>query len=283
MAEQEMRTFRSRLNSLPLDLKIKLGEVSFQYGMLPTSRRDKIIELFNEYHIDFKNVGTGTNRHIVRYDGYVIKIALDMEGVADNKQEWVMAEKLAPHVAMANEISPGGHLLVSDYCPAFTTFYEMCLYRDSIRKILEAWSKQFLIGDVGIIDKNYANWGLNAQGKPVCIDYAYLFPVGMNIFSCICGNRGMVLDDSFSKYKCRVCGRTYRDTDLRMAITQEDRLKMFQNVQGLEMKEAVEKHPCDVQYRQKNLNPDYPDIYEVSMDVAEHLLATGQVSSYYDI
>ena len=89
---EEMRIFRSRLNTLPVDLKVKIGEVSFQKGMLATSRRDKVIELLTEYQIPFQNVGTGTNRHIVKYDGYVIKIALDREGVADNKQEWVMSE-----------------------------------------------------------------------------------------------------------------------------------------------------------------------------------------------
>jgi hypothetical protein len=282
MAQQELRTFRSRLNELPIDLKVALGEVSFQKGMTPTHRRDRIIDICNQYHLDFKNVGTGTNRHIIKYDRYVIKIALDREGIADNKQEWVMSDKLAPHVAMALDISKGGHLLMSEYCPAFTSYYEMNLYRDTIRKILTMWSKQFLIGDVGIVDKNYANWGVNSRGKPVCIDYAYLFPVGMNIFSCICGNRTMVLDDSFSKYKCPLCNREYSDAELRMTITQQERLKMFENVSGLEMRLPVEQHPCDVRYLQKNLNPDYPDIYEVTMDVAEHMLATGKIATFYD-
>ena len=282
MEQQEMRTFRSRLNSLPLELKIKLGEVSFQKGMLPTSRRDKIAELLSDYSIDFKNVGTGTNRHIIRYDGYVIKIALDKEGIADNKQEWVMADKLAPHVAMAYEISKGGHLLVSEYCPAFSSYYEMCLYREDIRKILMDWSKRFLIGDVGIVDKNYANWGLNSSGKPVCIDYAYLFPVSMNIFTCICGNKAMTLDDSFSKYRCVKCRREYSDAELRMMITQQERLKMFENIPGLEMHAAIEQHPVPKKFSMADLNPDYPDPYEVSMEVAQHLFATGQISSFYD-
>lgn len=279
---QEMRTFRSRLNSLPLDLKVKLGEVSFQKGMRPTSRRDKITELFTEYNIEFKNIGTGTNRHIVKYDGYVIKIALDKEGVADNKQEWVMSDKLAPNVAMAYEISSGGHLLVAEYAPAFTSYYEMCLYRESIKNILSDWSKQFLIGDVGIVDKNFANWGLNAAGRPVCIDYAYLFPVSMNIFTCICGSRAMTLDDSFSKYRCVKCKREYSDAELRMMITQKERLHMFENVSGLKMTLPEEEHPVDQKFIKQKLNPDYPDMYEVAMDVAQHLFATGQISSYYD-
>lgn len=279
---QEMRTFRSRLNSLPLDLKIKLGEVSFQKGLRPTTRRDMISDLFEQYNIEFKNIGTGTNRHIVKYDGYVIKIALDKEGIADNKQEWVMSDKLAPDVAMAYEISKGGHLLISEYAPAFTSYHEMCLYRESIKDILSRWSKQFLIGDVGIVDKNFANWGLNGAGCPVCIDYAYLFPVSMNIFTCICGSRAMSLDDSFSKYRCVKCRHEYSDAELRMMITQKERLKMFEDIPGLEMRLAEEQHPVDAKFVRKQQNPDYPDIYEVSMEVAQHLFATGQISSYYD-
>lgn len=281
MAQQELRTFRSRLNTLPIGLKEEIGEVTYQKGMTPTHRRDRIIDAFTKYGIDFKNVGTGTNRHIVKYDGFVIKIALDKEGIADNRQEWVMAEKLMPHVAMAYEISNGGRMLVADYCPAFTTYYEMSLYRDSIRPILAAWSKQFLIGDVGIVDKNYANWGLNHSGKPVCIDYAYLFPVSMNIFSCLCGNRSMNMNDTFSAYKCPVCQREYSDAELRMTITQQERLKMFEHVSGLKMKDPVEQHLCEIRYNQKNLNPDYPDMYEVAMDVAEHMFATGQIETFY--
>jgi len=281
--EQELRTFRSRLNSLPLEMKVKIGEVSFQKGMTPSHRRDRIIDIFEEYSIPFKNVGTGTNRHIVRYDGYVIKIALDKEGVADNKQEWVMSDKLAPHVATAFEISKGGHMLVAEYAPAFSNFYEMNIYRHTIHDILNDWSKRFLIGDVGIVDKNFANWGVNSRGKPVCIDYAYLFPVSMNIFRCLCGNRAMVMDDTFSRYRCPNCQRNYSDAELRMMITREERLKMFENIPGMEMRMEYEEHPVEKKYRPDNLNPDYPDIYEVTMDVVQRLFNEGQIASFYDV
>lgn len=272
--EQEMRTFRSRLNTLPLDLKEKLGEVSYQKGMLPTSRRDRINELLNEYSIDFMSLGTGTNRHIVKYDGFAIKIALDKEGIADNRQEWVMADKLAPDVAAAFEISKGGHLLVSEYAPAFISYGDMMLYRESIVKILTKWAKRFLIGDVGIIDKNYANWGINSRGKPVCIDYAYLFPTSMDIFRCICGNKAMAMDDTFSKYICTKCRREYSDAELRMMITQEERLQMFEKIPGLEMFKAEEQHLCEVTYHRENLNPDYPDPYQVAAGIAPYFMNT---------
>jgi len=268
MAEQELRRFRSRLNQLPLDLKVEIGEIAYQKGMRPTSRRDKIIELFDKYNVKVKNVGTGTNRHIVKYDQYVIKIALDKEGIADNKQEWVMSGHLAPDVAEALEISSGGHLLVSEYCPAFSTFFEMSTHRPEIEKILTKWSSKYLIGDIGIVGKNYANWGINTSGKPVCIDYAYVFPVGLNIFTCTCGKCSMTMDSTFSKYKCIFCKTEYNDAELRMSISQNERIRMFSNVSGIRMTEAIEEHLASKKLVDKKNIPEYPTVY----DSAEYFL-----------
>jgi len=279
----EMRPFRSRLNQLPIELKVKIGEVSFQKGMLATSRRDKVIELLTEYNIPFQNIGTGTNRHIVKYDGYVIKIALDREGVADNKQEWVMSDMLRPHVADAYEISQGGHLLVASYAPAFTSQHEMYSYRSTITKILTSWSDRYLLGDVGLTNVNYANWGLNQEGKPVCIDYAYIFPVSMNIFKCVnCGNKAMSLNSSFTEYTCMHCKRVYQDRELRSKISQQERLKLFENVKGIKLTKPVEEHPVDAQYIPIDTNPDLPDPYQTAVNAANHLMAMGKISTFFD-
>lgn len=280
----EMRQFRSRLNGLPLELKVRLGEVVFQKGMRASSRRDKVIELLTQYNVPFQNVGTGTNRHIIKYDGYVIKIALDREGVADNKQEWVMSELLKPHVAEAYEISKGGHLLVASYAPAFTSISEMLSYRSTIVGILQQWGSRYLLGDVGIVSTNYANWGINQQGKPVCIDYAYIFPVSMDLFKCVkCGSKAMSLNATFSEYKCTKCGQTYEDRTLRSKISQDERLRLFENVAGITMTHDIEMHPIEEKYIIPDDNPDLPDPYEVASNVAEHLLQTGQISSWDDL
>ena len=273
---KEEVTFRSRLMALPSDLRDALGEVALQKGMRATSRRDKINELFVQYGIDFKSVGTGTNRHVVKYDGFVIKIALDKEGIADNRQEWVMSEQLAPHVAQAFEISKGGNLLVAEYAPAFSSYPEMLLRRDSIVEILSEWCKRFLIGDVGIIDKNYANWGVNSAGKPVCIDYAYIFPVSMDLFRCVCGNKNMVMNSTFSEYRCPCCPRVYSDSSLRSTITQQERLRLFETIEGLEMTTPervmeIEVDPTEVY----NNNPDMPNLYQSALSVADLMMRRG--------
>ena len=262
----ELRSFRSRLMTLPKECRIKIGEVSYQKGMRATSRKNRVIEILKEYNIPFTEVGTGTNRFIVKYDGFALKIALDREGVADNKQEWVMSDMLSPNVATAYEISKGGHLLVATYAPAFTSYTEMSIYGTKIRKILDSWGSRFLLGDVGFNRVNYANWGL-LGGLPVCIDYAYIFPASMDLFKCICGCKRMKFtDDSYSSYKCAECGREYEDRDLRAKISQEDRLRLFNTVEGVEMHAPVEEHLVAAKYLPKDRNPDLPDPSKTIME-----------------
>lgn len=265
--EGELYTYRSRIMALPQECLEKIAEISFQKGMRATSRKNKVIEILNEYEIPFTEVGTGTNRFIVKYDGFALKIALDREGIADNKQEWVMSDMLAPNVAPAHEISKGGHLLVASYAPAFTSYTEMSIYGTKIRKILDQWGSRYLLGDVGFNRVNYANWGL-LGGLPVCIDYAYIFPASMDLFKCICGCKQMKFtDDSYSAYKCTECGREYEDRDLRAKISQDDRLRLFKNVEGIEMHSPIEQHIASAKYIPKINNPDAPDPYVSIMEV----------------
>lgn len=258
--------YRSRILDLPIDCLIDLGEIPYQKGMYPTSRKKKAVEILNKYNIPFTEVGTGTNRFIVKYDGFAMKIALDKEGIADNKQEWVMSGMLAPHVAPAHDISKGGHLLMASYAPAFTSYTEMSCHSVKIRKILGMWASRFLLGDVGFNRINYANWGM-LNGEPVCIDYAYIFPASMNLFQCCCGCKQMkFVDDTYSAYKCVECGREYEDRDLRAKISQEDRLRLFNNVEGVELHSSREKHAVLPKYIPKNTNPDRPDMYRATVD-----------------
>lgn len=272
MADSSLtKQFRSRLNALPLDLKCEIGEVPLQKGMRPTSRKEKVIEALKKYNIDYVEIGTGTNRFIIKYDGYAVKIALDREGIADNKQEYAICESLMPHVAYAHEISKGGHLLVASYCPAFTTHNEMWSHNGEIRRILSEWSKRYLLGDVGLTTYNYANWGLSPDGRPVCIDYAYIFPASFELFKCICGNKSMTLDGNFSEYKCTQCGHRYQDRELRAKISQQERMKLFSSASGITMVNEYENHEVDPKYIKYERKPDDPDPYDVAMTVTDHL------------
>lgn len=274
MVEVETKPFlfRSRLNQLPYELKVKLGEVSYQKQMFATQRKELVVKLLRDYDIEFTELGTGTNRFIVKYDGFALKIALDQEGVADNKQEMVMSALLKPYVATAHEISRGGHLLVATYAPAFTSFSEMRMHENTIRKILQGWASRYLLGDVGLTHINYANWGM-LNGKPVCIDYAYIFPVSMDIFECVCGNKDMKFTgNDFTTYQCTRCNTTYADRELRARISNEERLRLFSNVSanGIEMTKDMEEHEAPIP-PEKWINPSAPDPIEVMNAVVRHM------------
>ncbi len=272
LVDEYKRQFRSRLNSLPLEFKCEIGEIPLQKGLRATSRKEKVIELLQKYDIDYIEIGTGTNRFIVKYDGYALKIALDREGVADNMQEFSICEDLMPNVAYAYEISSGGHLLVADYCPAFTSQNEMWQHNSSIRKILQEWSKRYLLGDVGMTERTYANWGLAPGNRPVCIDYAYIFPSSMDQFECICGNKTMAFAGSdFSSYKCTVCGKVYEDRELRARISGEERIRLFKGTNGLKMTQEYQMFPVDSKYMKIDNNPDLPDVYTVASNVTDHM------------
>ena len=44
-------------------------------------------ELLTEYNIPWSSLGNGTNRMAVIIDGYAVKIALDSDGMIDNRRE----------------------------------------------------------------------------------------------------------------------------------------------------------------------------------------------------
>lgn len=268
----EMRPFRSRLNELPLEMRYELAELSEQIGLPAEVRYKKAKEILDTYHIDWLEVGTGTNRFIIKYDGYVIKIALDQEGVADNKQEYAICESLMPDVAYAHEVSPGGHFLVATYCPAFTTANEMWAHAAKIRSILKNWGNKFLLGDVGLDGKNYANWGLDVNGNPVCIDYAYLFPADMNLFVCSCGCKSMgFANTQYTKYKCISCGQIYEDRDLRMRISVEHRINLFNNAMGQILTKPVEMKPVEQKYLVDTSDPDPIDPLEIGAAIYDRI------------
>lgn len=222
-------TYRSRLNQLPSDLKYELGEIPLQKGMLAPSKKAKAVELLTKYKIDFTEVGTGTNRFIFKYDGYAVKFALDSDGIADNKQEFAVCKTLGSRAATSYEISKGGHLLVAEYCPAFTSYQEMFNHNVEIEAALAEWSKSCVLGDVGISRLNYANWGLRGN-QAVCIDYAYIFPATMHVFTCNCGSSEIVPTDStYQTYTCASCKTIISDAKLRQRVTPMMRINMLAN------------------------------------------------------
>lgn len=186
-------------------------------------KHGEINRLLEKYDVTYSKLGPGTNRYAVKIKGYVFKFATDNDGKIDNMKEFQMCPHLYPHVAMTYEISENGTMLVAEYVQPFQSFTEMCHYADEIRKILSDLSSQYLIGDVGIDSKNYANWGLRIGTKdPVCLDFAYVYKVSSKLFICDkpnCSHNSILVPDTdFNVLKCNTCKAIYTFEEIRSRL-----------------------------------------------------------------
>lgn len=207
---------------IPEELRFQLELLSRKRNLINEEKHEKIIELFREFDIKgIVQLGPGTNRYAIKIDGYVLKIATDNDGKIDNLKEFKMAKRLYPYVTKTYEVSQNGTLLVAEYISPFSSYHEMTMYSDQIREILTKLSNTYLIGDVGITSKNYANWGLRPGSlEPVCLDFAYVYEVSSELFICRKCNSMLVPDRDFKRLNCSntTCGQEYSFEDIRAKI-----------------------------------------------------------------
>lgn len=219
------------LENFEFDLRVKLDLLSRRRDINNKQKQDELFNLLREYKIqNLVPLGSGTNRYAFKFNGYVIKFATDKDGKIDNMKEFKMAKRLYPHVIQVNEISSNGCLMVCEYIQPFDTFSQMCEYKNEIRKILQDLSEVYLIGDVGISEKNFRNWGLRiGTNKPVCLDFAYVYDVKSDIFLCYaCDKKSMIVpNDNFTELYCTNpnCGKRYLFEEIRRKIPNSEHLK----------------------------------------------------------
>ena len=169
--------------------------------------------------IPFEGLGSGTNRMAVLIDGYAVKIALDKDGMIDNRREILYTKQLQPYVVKVYECVPNGLIAVSEYVDIFT-LSEYHEHQEEMAEILTEISTNFLIGDCGITGKNYVNWGTRNNGTICILDFAYIYSVKYNVFKCTCEDEGLLkYDNKFVNLICPICGRKYTFGEIRRRIT----------------------------------------------------------------
>lgn len=189
------------------------------------SKVDAIIACLNKYKIDYIELGPGTNRFAILIDGYVFKIALDKWGIQDNINELTVSEELQPFVSKTYECND--LILVAEYVTVISR-EEFAKKRHEIEKILAIISEGYLLGDVGIVPKNFCNWGYRDTGELVILDYAYIYRIIGDEMLCSvivdqkteerCG--GMLeYDENFHDLRCPRCRTNYTFVDVRRRIT----------------------------------------------------------------
>lgn len=187
-----------------------------------------IIDYLKSTGLDFSPLGSGTNRMAILLDGYAVKIALDKDGMIDNRREMLYTKDLQPYVIKVYECTPTGLIAVTEYVSAFTNKADLlATHVVEAKKILSEISQSYLVGDVGITEKNYGNWGTRKTDGSLCIlDYAYIYSVKYTLFSCTnedCENPNSLLqyDNNFVNLICPSCGTKYSFAMLRQRITRK--------------------------------------------------------------
>lgn len=159
-----------------------------------------VIKVLHRFNISFNMLGGATNRIVVQTGGYAIKIALDDQGYKDNFMEFSLSQEWQPDVTKSYETN--GYILVQQ-CVRLLTKEEWRNRKMEILSILERHSHDYLMGDMGYIETNMANYGMTDDGRVIVLDYAYCHRASERLFTCeVCGEGVLMYDQTYSFLMC---------------------------------------------------------------------------------
>lgn len=246
------------------DIYIELLKITMISNIDNNEKGTLIKSLLNKYNIPFSSLGSGTNRMAVMIDGYAVKFALDRDGMIDNRREILYSKQLQPYVVKVYESTPNGLIAVCEYVSIFT-LDEYQEHQEEMKEILTKISSMFLIGDVGIAKKNYVNWGTRNDGSICILDFAYIYSVKFNVFTCADDGELLKYDNYFNNLVCPHCGRKYTFGEIRRRITRKDQENEIGDIRRIgynlvkdnEEKELVpEFEPVDLADEKKSKDRD---------------------------
>lgn len=169
-----------------------------------------ILQILNEFKLNYVVLGGATNRLTIQIDGYAVKLAVNHQGFKDNFMEYSICQELQPYVTKSYETT--GYILIAE-CVYLMDIETWKSRKADIIRILDELSQDYLLGDVGYIDKNITNWGIRDSGEIVILDYAYCHRATENLFTCErCGEGILVYDITYDHLMCgnrNSCQATY--------------------------------------------------------------------------
>lgn len=139
--------------------------------------------------LDFKEIGTGTNRIALSFNKLIFKVALDRRGLCDNFQEFKRSSE-APDI-LAKTYETNYLINVCEYVTLMNQ-EEFKNNERAVKAILKHLSQFYLFEDIGYTSKNSCNWGSRrvklseleqaiqkrTYSEQACIlDYGYLYPL----------------------------------------------------------------------------------------------------------
>lgn len=231
---QDKKTFRSLIKKyFPVELLIKLDQLTMTHDIDNNSKTPELTALLEEYNVPFTPLGNGTNRYGILVDGYAVKIALDRMGKIDNKREFKYTKKLYPSVVKVYECLETGLVATFEYITIFSLddYYDN---QEEMRRILKEISENFLVGDIGISQHNYVNWGTRSDGSIAILDFAYIYSLSYKGFQCTCEDEGTLeFDNDFNYLVCPFCRKKWSFGDVRKRITKADEIAEIGDIMKL--------------------------------------------------
>ncbi len=238
------------------ELLVKIERTTRRYDLNNNKKGKIILRLLRDNGVEFRFLGQGTNRMGVQIDDFVFKIALDDDGHIDNKREFKYTKDLQPYVIKVYECTEDGLIAVTEMVTCFDDYDYMLQKQDEIRKILREVGNEYFIGDVGITEKNAANWGTRSNGDLVMLDFAYIYSVSYRLFTCTCKDQEILqYDKDYNKLECPACHRIIDFAQIRRRISKADQA----NEIGDLTKQAYVLHK-DVEFQE--VNPEFSDVEE---------------------
>lgn len=233
------------------EIYLELYKITLMCETNNNKRGEEIKNILTENGIPFSSLGSGTNRMAVLIDGYAVKIALDKDGMIDNLREMLYTKALQPYVVKVYECTKTGLIAVTEYVSVFT-MEDYRRRQDEMRDILEIIAKDYFIGDVGIVSKNYTNWGIRTlDNKTVILDFAYIYSTKYNLFTCKCEDEPIIeYDENYVDLICPSCHRRYTFSDLRRRISEDDQEKEIGDISRLGYHVTSEREI-------KEMNPEF--------------------------
>ena len=228
------KVFRSLIKKyFPNELLLELEEISLMHDIDNNGKTPFIIEALNKYNVPYTTLGNGTNRYGILVDGFAVKIALDKMGHTDNKREFKYSKRLYPLVVKVYECVPNGLVATFEYLSIFSIddFIEK---EEEMREILKIITDQFLVGDIGISNNNYINWGTRSNGEIAILDFAYIYSLSFQAFQCSCENEGTLqYDENFNYLICPFCHKKYQFKDIRKRISKQAEIDEIGDIRTL--------------------------------------------------
>jgi hypothetical protein len=203
--------------------------------------------------LGFSELGTGTNRIAMFKDGYVYKIALDRNGIVDNFSEYKWAPSAPEYLAKAYEFNL--IILVSEYVTLMERF-DFIQQRGQIKLILDQLTRAFIIGDLGLTEKNFCNFGYRSNGAIVALDYAYIHPIRGNEDALKCNHCGkpIVYTSNYSGFECsnEMCKIPYQYIDIKRQMP-----NLYETVENMALADIYKLNIPDFNKMMENITKSH--------------------------